>query len=255
MKHTYNVDGMTCSGCEAKVKEDLSKVENITEVQVSKDDKLATLTMSKHVELSVLQEALGGIDGKYQISVPNANAKTDEKAGSCCATDKPVNSQEEHSHKDKEHSHNHNSGSYYCPMHCEGDKEYDKPGDCPMCGMDLVQQPILNHNVQYTCPMHPEIIRDEPGSCPICGMDLVPMEPSDSEENKTYEKLLHKMKIATLFTVPIFIIAMSDMIPNNPLYNIMDLEKWNWVQFILTIPVVFYACWMFFERAWKSRVN
>ena len=248
MKHTYHVDGMTCSGCEAKVKEDLSKVENITEVQVSKDDKLAILTMSKHVELSVLQKALGGIDGKYQISVPDANSKKELKSDSCCSTEKPVNSHQEHSHK-------HHSGSYYCPMHCEGDKEYDKPGDCPVCGMDLVQQPNLIQNVQYTCPMHPEIIRDEPGSCPICGMDLVPMEPSDSEENKTYEKLLHKMKIATLFTLPIFIITMSDMIPNNPLYKVMDLEKWNWIQFILTIPVVFYACWMFFERAWKSIVN
>jgi Cu2+-exporting ATPase len=45
------------------------------------------------------------------------------------------------------------------------------------------------------------------------------------------------------------------MIPNNPLFKLMDLEKWNWVQFLLTIPVVFYACWMFFVRAWKSIVN
>ena len=109
--------------------------------------------------------------------------------------------------------------------------------------------------LQYTCPMHPEIIQDKPGSCPICGMDLVPMEPTDSEEDKTYQKLWYKMKIAILFSIPVFIISMSDMIPNNPLYKLMDLEKWNWVQFILTIPVVFYACWMFFERAWKSIIN
>jgi Cu2+-exporting ATPase len=103
--------------------------------------------------------------------------------------------------------------------------------------------------------MHPEIVEDEPGSCPICGMDLVPMEPSDSEENKTYDSLWHKMKIAMLFSIPIFIISMSDMIPNNPLYQVMALQKWNWIQFAFTLPVVFYACWMFFERAYKSIVN
>src|SRR3546814_16311374 len=50
-------------------------------------------------------------------------------------------------------------GTYYCPMHCEGDRTYDKPGHCPVCGMDLVQQPALKTATKYTCPMHPEIIQ------------------------------------------------------------------------------------------------
>ena len=65
---------------------------------------------------------------------------------------------------------------------------------------------------QYTCPMHPEIVRDEPGSCPICGMDLVPIEPNLSAEEKTYKKLLKKFWIALAFTLPIFVIAMSEML-------------------------------------------
>jgi Cu2+-exporting ATPase len=48
---------------------------------------------------------------------------------------------------------------------------------------------------------------------------------------------------------------MSDMIPNNPLMKIMDASKWNWVQLILSLPVVFYACWMFFIRAYKSIIT
>src|SRR5690606_16966261 len=65
-------------------------------------------------------------------------------------------------------------GKYYCPMHCEGEKLYDKPGNCPVCGMNLEKVPGLNLTPsKYTCPMHPEIIQDGPGSCPICGMDLV----------------------------------------------------------------------------------
>ncbi len=245
MTHTYTVTGMTCSGCEAKVKKDLSKVEFVTEAIVSNEKEEAIITMSQHIELETLQEALGGTESTYQISVPNSTAESETKTGSCCSTE----------NKSKKPKNNTGPGTYYCPMHCEGDKTYDKAGDCPVCGMDLVKEPTSNQVTQYTCPMHPEIVEDEPGSCPICGMDLVPMEPSDSEDNKTYETLWHKMKIAMLFSIPIFIISMSDMIPNNPLYQIMELKYWNWVQFAFTLPVVFYACWMFFERAYKSIVN
>ena len=100
--------------------------------------------------------------------------------------------------------------------------------------------------------MHPEVIKDEAGSCPICGMDLVPMHPDVSAEEKTYKKLLKKFWIATAFTVPIFIMAMSEMLNSNPLYDIMEQKHWNWTQFALSIPVVFYATWMFFERAYRS---
>ena len=165
--------------------------------------------------------------------------------------------------KDQSSSNNHtheslnNAGSkYYCPMHCEGDKLYNKPGNCPVCGMNLEKLPEVSaKKVQYTCPMHPEIIRDAPGSCPICGMDLVPKEPALDEENKTYKELLKKFKVAVLFTIPVLIIAMSDMLSNNPLIKIMSQEKWNWIQFALSIPVVFYAGWMFFQRAWKSIIT
>ncbi|MEO7292770.1 MAG: heavy metal translocating P-type ATPase, partial [Ginsengibacter sp.] len=147
-------------------------------------------------------------------------------------------------------------GAYYCPMHCEGDKTYDKPGDCPVCGMSLEKSHLVSiKKKQYTCPMHPQIIRDAPGSCPICGMDLVPMEPVEEDENKTYKDLLKKFKIAVLFTFPVLLIAMSDMIHNNPLMKVMSQEKWNWVQLALSIPVLFYAGWMFFQRAWRSVIT
>jgi len=110
--------------------------------------------------------------------------------------------------------------SFYCPMHCEGEKTYSKQGNCP-----------------------------------VCGMDLTPMEPSDSNEQKVYKELIKKMKIAISFALPVFIIAMGDLIPGKPLLNIMSQQNWNWVQFVLTLPIVFYACWMFFVRAYKSIVT
>jgi len=161
----------------------------------------------------------------------------------------------QHAHKTVEPLHENSGDKYYCPMHCEGEKTYNEPGNCPVCGMDLVKQPSQKKVSTYTCPMHPEIIRNEAGSCPICGMDLVPMQADVGEEDKNYKILLRKFKIATIFTAPIFIIGMSEMIPNNLLFDIMDLKYWNWVQLIFSIPVVFYATWIFFERAWRSIIT
>ena len=235
MKHTYHIHGMTCNGCRSHVEETLSKVDGVSKVTVDLEKAEATIEMESHIPIEKFQEALKADGGQYSIH---------------------QNSEHQHTHDKKkvEKPKGQGTGTFYCPMHCEGDKTYDKPGDCPVCGMDLVEEVNLTatSDTQYTCPMHPEIIKDEPGSCPICGMDLVPMEPDLSAEEKTYKKLLKKFWIAVAFTLPIFIIAMSEMLPNNPLYDVLELKYWNWIQFALSIPVVFYATWMFFERAYRS---
>ena len=106
---------------------------------------------------------------------------------------------------------------YYCPMFCEGEKSYPSFGSCPICGMDLVFSGIY-----------------------------------EESDNAHYLNLVRKFKWSVLFTLPIFFIAMSEMIPGNPLYELMSVNQWNWVQLALSIPVVFYSCRMFFEKAWTS---
>lgn len=235
MKHTYHIHGMTCNGCRSHVEETLSKVDGVSKVTVDLEKAEANIEMESHIPIEKFQEALKADGGQYSIHQNGEHQHTHDKK----KVEKPKGQ---------------GTGTFYCPMHCEGDKTYDKPGDCPVCGMDLVEEVNLTatSDTQYTCPMHPEIIKDEPGSCPICGMDLVHMEPDLSAEEKTYKKLLKKFWIAVAFTLPIFIIAMSEMLPNNPLYDVLELKYWNWIQFALSIPVVFYATWMFFERAYRS---
>lgn len=234
MKHTYHIHGMSCNGCRNHVEETLSKVEGVSNVVVDLEKAEASIEMESHIPIEKFQEALKNDGGRYSIHTSEAHPAHKDKKG-----EKP---------KSK------GTGTFYCPMHCEGDKIYDKPGDCPVCGMDLVEEQKLSTSSaeKWTCPMHPEVVKDESGACPICGMDLVPKEPDLSAEEKTYKKLLKKFWIAVAFTLPIFLIAMSEMIPNNPLYGIMEQKTWNWVQLILSIPVIFYAAWMFFERAYKS---
>lgn len=225
---------MTCNGCRSHVEETLSKVEGVSNSTVNLEKAEAIIEMESHIPIETFQEALKKDGGRYSIhnqgehrhhSEPKMNKKPKEKG----------------------------TGTFYCPMHCEGEKTYNKSGNCPVCGMDLVEErSIATSRTQFTCPMHPEIIKDKSGSCPICGMDLVPLDADISEEDKTYKKLLKKFWIATLFTVPIFLIAMSEALDNNPLYNILEQKQWNWIQLVLSIPVVFYTTWMFFTRALTS---
>ncbi|GAA4956375.1 copper-translocating P-type ATPase [Algibacter agarivorans] len=247
MQHTYHIHGMTCNGCRSHVEETLSKVEGVTKATVDLEKAEAIIDMGSYLPIEKFQEALKNDGGRYSIEKSHlASPKNTHPA-----------SPKGRSHDSKKHTNEKSLlrglGTFYCPMHCEGDKTYDESGDCPVCGMDLVQeQGPLRGSGGFTCPMHPEIIKDEPGACPICGMDLVPLEADVSEEDKTYKALLKKFWIAVAFSLPIFLIAMSEMLDNNPLYSVVEQKEWNWIQFALSIPVVFYATWMFFKRAWTS---
>lgn len=117
------------------------------------------------------------------------------------------------------------NGKYYCPMLCEGDKKYDGPGDCPVCGMPLVKEQSLT-----------------PGSA------------NTTEEDTTYTTMLKKFWVALAFTLPIFIIAMGEMVGLN-LHALADATTWGWIQFLLSIPVLFYASFDFFKRGYQSIVR
>ena len=234
MEHTYKISGMTCNGCRSHVEKILSKVAGVSKVNVVLLKAEATLEMESHIPIEKFKEALkndGGSYTVYELGDSHHITKIQEEQPKGKGT-----------------------GVFYCPMHCESDKTYNKAGDCPVCGMDLVEEQNLSNTrtEQWTCPMHPEVVNDESGACPICGMDLVLLEADASAEDKAYKGLLKKFWIAVAFTAPIFLIAMSEMLSNNPLYSILKQKHWNWIQFALSIPVVFYATWIFFKRAWTS---
>ncbi len=175
---------------------------------------------------------------------------------SCCSTHDSGTKHTTHRHikkggKSTDHI---PKGNYYCPMFCEGDKTYKKPGDCPVCGMDLVKnKAIQTTHVTYTCPMHPEVKKDKPGDCPKCGMDLVPEKGQDeSDDMKAYKKVKRKFWIAVFLTIPVFVIAMSDMLSFLNLEELAPKKVWGWVEFAFATPVVFYCSWTFFKRGWNS---
>ncbi len=242
MTHTYNITGMSCDGCRTKVEKALNTIDGV-EATVSLNPAIATITTDKNISIFKLQKSLYTA-GNYVITESDSS---NEKS----LYNRPPSTEMNSIALPKSAS-----GKYYCPMFCEGEKVYDSQVGCPVCGMDLVKAPDLNRaKAQYTCPMHSEIVQDQPGDCPICGMDLVPMKPTDDEENTAYTDLIRKMKVSLVFTMPVFIISMVLMFPNNPLLKLLGMNEWNWIQFVLSLPVVFYSGWMFFVRAWKSIIS
>ena len=234
MKHIYNIKGMSCNGCRDHVEKALSETDGVNNAAVDLEKAEATIEMEAHIPLNIFQKALDKDGSRYSIHVPGMEVAPEKKEVKVPQGKK--------------------TGTFYCPMHCEGEKTYDKAGDCPVCGMDLVEEIQLTPaaGIKYTCSMHPEISEDQPDDCPICGMDLIPKEPDTSAEEKNYRALLRKLWLSVAFTLPIFLIAMSEMIPDNPLFKLFDQKYWNWIQMGLSLPVVFYTCWMFFERAYRS---
>ena len=146
------------------------------------------------------------------------------------------------------------SACWSCPMHPE--VQSDHAGDCPSCGMALERVLLASPARQYTCPMHPEIIRDEPGDCPICGMALEPVVVTeDEEDNSELIDMTRRFWVSLLFTVPVFLIAMGDLLPGQPVSAILPTAVRPWIELLLASPVVLWGAWPFFVRAWRSIVT
>jgi Cu+-exporting ATPase len=145
---------------------------------------------------------------------------------------------------------------YTCPMHAEVRKE--GPGSCPKCGMALEPSGVTSPTTktEYTCPMHPEIVQDGPGHCPICGMALEPRTvAADEERNEELEDMTRRFRIGVILTIPLFLLAMSDLVPGQPLQHAVSMRLLTFVQLALATPVVLWGGWPFFQRGWSSIIN
>jgi Cu+-exporting ATPase len=155
------------------------------------------------------------------------------------------------------------SVEYTCPMHPdvrEVVRAGATPPPCPDCGMalDPVELDAIQpaSKTQYVCPMHPEIVRDAPGSCPICGMALEPRTITLAEPpNAELISMTRRFWTSVALTTPIFLMAMSDLIPGKPLQNFLTMRQITWIEFALATPVVLWGGWPFFERGVASIVR
>ncbi len=143
-------------------------------------------------------------------------------------------------------------GVYFCSAGCkakfEADPEkyaYGRPAPEPM-----------PKGTQYTCPMHPEIVRDGPGSCPKCGMALEPMGVPTGDEGPNPELVdfTRRLWVSAGLSVPLLLITMGPMI-GLPFRAWLGEPTATWVEFALATPVVLWAAIPFFHRGFESIVN
>ncbi|MDF1708396.1 MAG: heavy metal translocating P-type ATPase [Paracoccaceae bacterium] len=109
------------------------------------------------------------------------------------------------------------------------------------------------NDVQYTCPMHPEIVRDGPGACPICGMALEPMLPSD-EPSEELTEFTRRMWISAAAAVPLVILTMGELVAL-PVRDWIGHQNASYMEFALATPIILWAALPFFMRGWDSVVN
>jgi Cu+-exporting ATPase len=156
----------------------------------------------------------------------------------------------------------HNGQTYYfCSQHClhkfrEDPETYLAGGPTPMVRHETpVPTPAKGEKIEYTCPMHPEVIRDAPGFCPICGMALEPRTAMIEEDTAELDDMKRRFWVSAVLSLPVLIIGMSDLIPGDPARTILGPRVSTLVSLVLATPVVLWGGWPFFVRAWYSIVN
>jgi Cu+-exporting ATPase len=144
---------------------------------------------------------------------------------------------------------------YTCPM--DPEVRQKGPGACPKCGMALEPADVsaVSTRTEYTCPMHQEIVQTEPGVCPICGMALEPRTVTAVEVNPELVDMTRRFWQSVILGAPIFALMISEMMPGSPLQQLFSGRALVWFQFVLATPVVLWIGRPLFERAWASIVN
>ena len=153
-----------------------------------------------------------------------------------------------HDHSTHDHStHDHSTHDHSCHDHAA----HEHAGDVP--------SPIaaVAEGAAYTCPMHPEVHSDDPGSCPSCGMALqaTQIAPGAQEDGGELSAMTRRLWVCAALALPLFVIAMSDLLPGRPLAALADRRWMAWVQAALATPVVLWGAQPFFVRGWQSIGN
>jgi P-type Cu+ transporter len=104
--------------------------------------------------------------------------------------------------------------------------------------------------------MRPQIVRPKPGSCPICGMAFEPRTSTAHDAaNPELAEMTRRFWVALALTLPVFLMAMAEMMPGTPLQRLLAPGAKSWIEMVFSTPVVLWAGWPLFERMWPSFVN
>lgn len=153
---------------------------------------------------------------------------------------------------------------YFCRTHCRAEFEADpdrylgsrEPPAVPTSGSGTSESEDKRQPASYTCPMHPEVLTDRPAACPLCGMALEPRAVSLEEpDNPELSDMRGRFRISLILTLPIFLLAMSEMVVGSLLPPHWPAGVSSWIQCLLAAPVVLWGGWPLLQRGWSSLLN
>ncbi len=141
-----------------------------------------------------------------------------------------------------EHEHSHEDSCCSGGHHGHGHQAPPAPEDVP-------------EGTQWTCPMHPEVVRDGPGDCPICGMALEPMTPTLEEDDSELRDMSRRLWVSLAFAIPLLIVAMGDMLPGQPISGLLGHQAKVLTELALAVPICLWAALPFYKRMVASVRN
>jgi Cu+-exporting ATPase len=144
------------------------------------------------------------------------------------------------------------TGVYFCSPGCQ--RKFEGDPESFVAARPAIE--VMAAGTQYTCPMHPEIIRDKPGSCPICGMALEPMGVPTGEEGPNPELIdfTRRLWVSAVLSIPLLVLAMGAPL-GLPFRDWLGGQTAAWIELALATPVILWAAYPFFRRGWDSIVN
>ncbi|RUL87019.1 heavy metal translocating P-type ATPase [Tautonia sociabilis] len=265
MKTSYSVPTITCQGCASTIREAVGSAAGVSAVEVDVAGKTVTVTHDERASDEAIAGAIGRagypaakLDGA--AAAPHADhahhAHHDDRGARPRSPGPAVRDPVCGMEVDPAHaagSHEWSGKTYhFCSQGCL-EKFRADPGTYLAADGQPAGPPVAAPGTLYTCPMHPEIVRDGPGSCPICGMALEPMAPSlDEGPNEELLDMTRRFWISAVLTLPLLVLAMGEMVLGRAL---VSGRAASWSQLVLATPVVLWGGWPFFARGWASVVN
>jgi Cu+-exporting ATPase len=138
---------------------------------------------------------------------------------------------------------------YFCSTHCV--TRFKAEPEKYLKGAQTVEPPATIVGAQYTCPMHPEIVRDGPGDCPICGMALVPIAGTGDTDDAELRDLTRRFWLGAALSIPLVLLAMAPMAGFDEPFGLAPQAR-GWIEFALGTPVVLWVGWPILRKFWLS---
>ncbi|NKE72658.1 heavy metal translocating P-type ATPase [Candidatus Manganitrophus noduliformans] len=146
---------------------------------------------------------------------------------------------------------------FFCSVHCLEEFKAE-PGKYRGEAPQQTAQPenrSREGKTEYTCPMHPEVVQDRPGSCPKCGMALEPRTAAAEEDTAELDEMTRRFWISAALAVPVFLSAMAAEFRPEGVAGIVNPKLRQWVEMVLSAPVVWWGGSVFLVRGWRSVVT